>query len=136
MDRPAAQAIGLFTPEGERQWVPGWDPAYATEDVSESPGTVFTTAVGDVETYWVIIEIDRPAGRSAYARITPGRHAGTVSVECSESGENTCEVAVSYDMTLLDGADPTHMTPYERPAFEGMLEEWSDMIVDHLSASL
>jgi hypothetical protein len=44
---PASAGIGFFTPEGERRWVPGWDPAYPSGEPSETPGTVFITEHGD-----------------------------------------------------------------------------------------
>ena len=28
LNLPSERALGLFTPEGERDWVDGWDPAY------------------------------------------------------------------------------------------------------------
>ena len=41
----ADRAIALFTPEGERAWVEGWDPRYPVEGADDSaPGTVFVTA--------------------------------------------------------------------------------------------
>jgi hypothetical protein len=126
---PLADAIACFTPEGERTWVPGWDPSYAASQMSESPGTVFTTAADGIETIWVIITIDREGGRSAYARITPGHHAGTVRVQCSEESPGQTAVVVSYDMTQL-GADPSVLESYAEPGFGEMLNEWSQLIAD------
>ena len=63
----AAEAIWLFTPEGERVWEPGWNPQYPAGDPSEAPGTVFTTAAHSSETIWVIVEIDRSEGSATYA---------------------------------------------------------------------
>jgi hypothetical protein len=50
LDLRASVAIDLFTPEGERDWVPGWDPAYPDGRASEEPGTVFSTDVAGVPT--------------------------------------------------------------------------------------
>ena len=100
----AAEAIGFFTPEGERGWVPGWNPVYPSGESSETPGTVFTTDAGGVDTIWVVMNIDRDGCSSAYSRVTPGHHAGTVQVQCQDRPEGGCVVTVTYDMSLLPGA--------------------------------
>ncbi len=80
----AAEAIHFFTPEGERAWVPGWNPVYPAGEASELPGTVFTTDAHGVETIWVVQKINRNDYSSAYSRVTPGHYAGTVKVQCED----------------------------------------------------
>ena len=121
---PASAAINLFTPEGERSWVPGWDPAYPAGEASETAGTVFTTQVGNASTIWTIIQIDRTARAATYSRVTPGHHAGTVRVWCIDAGERRCAVKVSYDMSLL-GDEPAELAAYAQPAFDEMMLDWA-----------
>jgi len=128
---PAADAIDLFTPEGERGWVPGWDPAYPTGQPSEDSGTVFVTMSGGVETTWVVLKIDRPGATAAYARTTPGHHAGVVRVGCADAANGHSTVEVAYDMTLL-GNDPAGLDAYAEGRFDLMMQEWSDAIAAHL----
>ena len=128
---PAADAIDLFTPEGERRWVPGWDPAYPTGQPSEDPGTVFVTVSGGVETTWIVLRIDRLGATAAYARTTPGHHAGVVRVGCADAATGHSTVSVVYDMTLLD-ADPAELDAYADGPFELMMQEWSDAVAAHL----
>ena len=129
---PATEAIDLFTPEGERSWVPGWNPVYPTGVVDETAGTVFVTTVGDDLTIWTIIQIDRAAGAAAYGRVTPGQHAGIVRVWCFDAGAARCVVKVEYDMTGV-GNDPAVLGAYEEPAFSQLMLEWSDAITASLA---
>ena len=46
----AKKAISFFTPEGEKEWVTRWTPIYPGGEASETPGTVFTTDAGNVDT--------------------------------------------------------------------------------------
>ena len=124
---PASAAIDLFTPEGERSWVPGWDPAYSEAEPSEAAGTVFTTVTDGVITFWTIMQIDRATGAAVYSRVTPGRHAGMVRVWCVDASTGRSTVEVSYDMSLL-GNDPSVLDTYADPAFGAMLAEWSAAI--------
>jgi hypothetical protein len=125
--RPAAQAIDLFTPEGERVWAPGWDPTYPAGRPSEDPGTVFVTDSGGIETTWVVMEVDRQRATAAYVRTTPGRHAGIVRVACVDAEDGHCTATVTYDMTLL-GDDASALDAYAERNFERMMQEWSSAI--------
>jgi hypothetical protein len=122
---PAREAIEFFTPEGERSWVPGWDPRYPGGEPSDTPGTVFVTHGHGADTVWVIHSIDATTSTATYSRVTPGQHAGTVSVRCEDGPETGCTVTVTYDMSLLPGADPSALDGYADRAFEEMLTDWS-----------
>jgi hypothetical protein len=122
---PASEAIGYFTPEGERDWVPGWDPSYPSGEATESDGTVFVTSHGDAETIWVIDGIDRTAHTSAYSRITIKHHAGTVKVNCTDLGDGRCLVTVNYDMTSLNPQQPDMLDDYKESSFKAMMNEWA-----------
>jgi hypothetical protein len=86
---PPDEAIELFTPEGERTWVAGWDPTYPGGD----DGVFVTDA-----TTWVTVERSERVRR--YARVTPGVQAGTVSVRCEPDGAGTV-ATVGYELTAL-----------------------------------
>lgn len=128
----ADDAIGFFTPEGERDWVPGWNPVYPSGEVSETPGTVFTTDAGGVETIWVVQKIDHHTCVSAYTRVTPGHHAGTVQVECEDRPEGGCLVSVTYDMSLVPGSDPKGLNAYDDESFAAMMGEWATAVSQKL----
>jgi hypothetical protein len=118
---PPDEAITLFTPEGERAWVPGWDPHH------HGP-TVFATDHGGADTLWVIT--DQEPGRMRYARVTPGVHAGTVEVRCRPDGDDT-RADVTYDLTALS---PDALDPFAA-GFDGMLAEWERMIAEACATS-
>jgi hypothetical protein len=126
------EAIAFFTPEGEREWVPGWDPVYPTGEPSESPGTVFTTNVGGVDTIWLIQRIDRDECSASYVRVTPGHHAGTVHVRCTDGAEEGCRVRVTYDLSLLPGGDPSEMDAYDEASFATTMTEWANAVRQRL----
>ncbi len=123
----------LFTPEGEREWVPDWDPRYPAGQPSEEPGTVFRTTADGVTSIWVILELDRTDHRASYARVTPGVHAGTVSVECADTRPGHCRVSVGYDLTTLGNA--TALEPYRPEAFVDMMETWATLTTEYLGRS-
>ena len=95
---------------------------------------MFVTHHGTTQTIWVIIAVDRAATTARYARITPGRHAGTVAVRCEDAAPGQCVVHVAYDMTSLS-EDPGALDPYTAGSFAAMLDEWRDGVAAHLKAA-
>ena len=117
---PPHEAIALFTPEGERAWVPGWDPHHHSD-------TVFTTTHGGAATTWIVL--DAPPGAVRYARVSHDR-AGTVEVRCQADGDQT-RAHVTYDLTALE----PHALEHFAAGYEAMLEEWERMIAEACTAS-
>jgi hypothetical protein len=115
VSRPPDEAIALFTPEGERAWVAGWQPRYASD-------SVFTTDHGGHETIWLVLEETERTRR--YARVTPGVKAGTVEVRCEPDGQHT-RAHVTYDVAALGPDAGLDRFADHYPA---MLAEWERLI--------
>ena len=109
------RAHHYFTPEGERAWAPGWDPAYPGDH-----GGVFTTHDG--ATIWLDL------GDLRYARVTPGVQAGTVAVDLAPDNGGT-RATVTYDLTALG---PDADLAGFRDGFGAMMAAWEE----HIAAAL
>ena len=129
---PPATAFDLFTAEGERRWVPEWDPVILGEGRCDEVGTVFLTSHAGEETIWTVIEADRDAGRLLYSRVSPGRRAGTVRVELA-ADDNASRVTVSYDLASLGPDGVPAVLAMDEAGFAAMLEEWQRMINEALA---
>jgi hypothetical protein len=121
---PPAEAFDLFTPEGERRWAEGWEPAWVhPASGALAPGAVFRTAHGGEETVWLVVDADRAAGRVRYVRDTPGNRIGTVEVRCAASPDGATIARVAYDLTALSPAGEAHLARFERE-YADMMREW------------
>jgi hypothetical protein len=113
VELPVAEAMALFTAEGERRWVGApWDPRYPDPARREGPGAVFVTVHDDRETFWVMV--DQSPGGVRYARATPGVAAGTVAVDVVEADARHTRVAVTYDLTALSRTGAAWLADFER----------------------
>lgn len=121
-------AFELFTAEGERRWVDGWEPAILSDCGATRPGAVFLTNHGGEATIWTVIEADRAAGRLLYSRVSPGRRAGTVRVTLDPDGDGGTSVAVAYDLTALSPAGEAAVAALDAAGFAAMLDEWQRLI--------
>jgi len=123
-----ADAVALFTPEGERRWAGSdWDPVYPIPGADDTePGTVFTTQSDGGLATWVVLE-RRPDGMR-YARVAPGRIAGTVDVTCTPVEAGT-QVRVTYDVTSLGPEGAAFVRELES-GYAAFMEAWRGEILE------
>jgi hypothetical protein len=144
---PPGEAFRLFTPRGEQDWVNGWEPRFPAPAADDTePGTVFETHAHGQRTVWLVI--DRQWGkRLSYARVTPGDHAGTVTIIVNSPGSSgpssgssgpssggRSEVEVTYDLTALTGATgpAAHRLHEFSSSYPAYLRSWEDAIAASL----
>jgi hypothetical protein len=123
---PTEAAFQLFTPRGERDWAPGWDPTFPapTSDDTE-PGTVFETDAHGHRGTWLVT--DRVWGRRiAYAQVIPGERAGCIAVTL-DATEGASEVEVVYDLTPLSEAGARHLAQFA-DGYGDYLHSWEAAI--------
>lgn len=124
----AAAAFELFTAEGERRWVEGWNPTVLSACGETEAGCVFLTDHGGEHTIWTVIEADRNAGKLLYSRVAPGRRAGTVGVEISPIPDGS-RVSVTYDLTALGTGGEAAVLAMNGEGYAAMLAEWRRLIL-------
>jgi hypothetical protein len=121
----------LFTPRGEEDWAHGWQPRFPVPAADDSePGTVFETHAHSQHTIWLVTSRE-PGKRIAYARVTPGEQAGTVTVTVDASGGSS-EVEVVYDLTALTSAASGKLSEFA-DGYPAYLQSWQDAIAARLN---
>lgn len=132
----AREALELFTPLGERDWVPNWDPRFVhPQDGAAVRGGVFTTVEPDgAETVWMVSEYDPRSLHARYARITPGRRAVQVSIDCEPVDRATTRVTVAYELTSLSPAGDPDLEAWTEDWYADHVDEWARLIQARLDA--
>ena len=124
---PPAEAFRFFTPDGERRWVPDWEPEYLhPPDGALAEGLVFRTRHGGEMTLWLVVRCDEGTAVE-YARVTPDSRMGTVSVRLSPAGWNATEAQITYRMTSLSSHGDLLLEAFAA-GFPEMLAEWERRI--------
>ncbi|NRQ36794.1 SRPBCC family protein [Nonomuraea sp. NN258] len=127
---PPEEAFSLFTPRGEELWVRGWEPRFPLPvDDDTVPGTVFETRAHDETTIWVVI--DREEGRRvSYARVTPGKRAGTVTVTVLANGRGGSTAEVTYRLTALSPEGERELNEFA-DEYQDFLKSWEEAIAEY-----
>jgi hypothetical protein len=120
-----ADAIGLFTAEGERSWIPGWVPEYPEDGaVHDAVGTVFIRRDQSGAHTFVVVDSGPLVRR--YARITDSVAAGTIEVTCERAREGTL-VRATFDLTALSAEGADWLDSFDA-GYDGMMTLWRDWI--------
>lgn len=129
VDRPAADAIGLFTPRGEEDWVPGWKPVYLRPQAGQTEeDMVFTTGDGEEKTFWTCLKWQPDNGHARYLRITPASRFAIVDVKCRPDGDERARVTVAYDIQSLTDKGEEWLEGFTQNDYAAMIDEWSELI--------
>jgi hypothetical protein len=124
---PPADAFRFFTPEGERLWVPDWEPEYLhPHDGTLTDGLVFRTRHGGDVTLWLVAN-HQPGVAIEYVRVTPESRMGTVTVQVAPAGWNATEAQITYRMTALSAVGERLLHVFAAD-FPEMLAEWERRI--------
>jgi hypothetical protein len=128
---PLGHCFPLFSPEGERAWVQGWDPQYLHPDhPSNAPGTLFRTTHNGEETLWLVLTYSPSAATARYCRFSPTSRVGTVQVHCQEEAPGRTRVGISYALTAITPAGNAVLAALTPEKYAAMLHDWQEAIID------
>ncbi len=129
----ADAAFELFSPLGEKLWVPEWKPELLYPPAASwERGLIFRTTEERGEAIWVVTALDRQRREVEYHRIETGRYVARVSVQCSEDGLQTT-VRVKYSFVGLSEAGNQDIAAMSAQSYEEKMRRWQEWINRHLS---
>jgi len=135
---PAAVVFPLFSPEGEKAWVPGWDyesPLGTTEMAEDFVFLTRSHAHGAAEAVWLVKRHDPTAHMVELYKVEPGEKVGMVRVRCRDLPGGESEVQVRYRYVPLSATGREFVEGFTHAAFETFIGEWETLLSAHFSAS-
>ena len=133
---PPDVAFELFSPLGEKLWVPDWNPELLyPPGFSWERGLIFRTAEERGEAVWVVTALDRERHEVEYHRVEAGRYVATVSVTCRPHASLQTEVRVTYLFVGLSEVGNQDIAAMSQTSYEEKMRRWQDWIHRHLSGT-
>lgn len=132
---PPTAAFDLFSPLGEKRWVPEWNPELLyPPGVAWERGLIFRTAEERGEAVWLVTGLDRERHVVEYHRVEAGRYVATVAVRCRAEGPRKTEVSVEYLFVGLSDAGNEDIAAMSSTLYEEKMRRWREWIEACLSA--
>ncbi|MGO9166703.1 MAG: hypothetical protein ACLP56_07505 [Candidatus Sulfotelmatobacter sp.] len=129
----ADTAFPLFSPEGERDWVQGWDPKPVFPDKIEfARDTVFREGKAGEEAVWTILDADRQTRRAEYVRLAPNSHTAHIVVKIEPLGAERSKVVVSYTVTAFGEHAASLVAAFSEEAYTAKMRDWQQRIAAYL----
>jgi len=132
--QPVAKLFPLFSPEGEKYWVPGWDYDNVMGTTELCEDYVFLTKThdhGTTDAIWLVKKYDRQAWLVEFYKIEPGDKAGVVTVQCTELGAARTNVEVTYKYTALSATGERFVEGFTEAAYAEFIAEWQTLLADY-----
>lgn len=132
---PPEATFELFSPLGEKAWVPGWNPELIhPPGASWERGLVFRTQEERGEAIWIVTALDRDRHDVEYHRVEAGRYVARVHVRCSPQGTGQTDVRVTYTFIGLSEVGNQDIAAMSSEAYLEKMKRWQGWITAYLSA--
>jgi len=129
--QPIEALFPLFSPEGEKWWVPGWDYVniMGTTDLSED--YIFLTQSHDhasTQAIWLVKRYDPAAYLVQYYKVEPEDKVGIVTVRCVTQAPDRTQVQVSYEYIALADKGRHFIESFTAEAYQAFIAEWETLL--------
>jgi hypothetical protein len=121
----ADTAFPFFSPEGERDWVQGWNPQpIFPGSIVFARDTVFREGEGSEEAVWTILQADWTTHTAEYVRLAPASHAAHIVVNVEAADKETSRVTVSYTVTAFGDGASAMFEGFSEDAYATKMRDW------------
>jgi len=137
MNVPIADIFQLFSPEGEKHWVPGWDYENVMGTTELSDDYVFLTKThdhGTSDAIWIVKKYDPKLHFVQFYKIEPGEKIGVVTVKCTELEASKTMIRVTYKYLALSKGGEEFITVFNESTYEEFIDEWQKLLTNYFKS--
>lgn len=119
MALPIEELFPLFSPEGEKHWVLGWDYKNVMGTTELSEDYVFLTKThdhGTKDAIWIVKKYDYRSHFVQFYKIEPEDKMGVVTVKCFEVETKKTKVQVKYEYIALSATGEKFISEFSESA--------------------
>lgn len=137
MALPIAELFPLFSPEGEKYWVPGWDYENVMGTTELFEDYVFLTKTHDhgaTAAIWVVKRYDPGKHFVQFYKIEPEDKIGVVTVKCTELEPERTKIEVTYKYIALSAAAEKFVSEFSARAYQEFIGEWQTLLSNYFQS--
>jgi hypothetical protein len=134
---PLPRVFPLFSPLGEKLWVPGWNPEILyPPNVEWAEGQLFRTHEELESAIWVVSQLDLKGFQVVYHRVEASRYVAQIVVRCYQATVKVTEVAIVYRFVGLSDKGNQEIDAMSQEAYEEKMAHWNLWLDAHLQNSV
>lgn len=134
IQEPINKVFPLFSAEGEKLWVPGWDYENITGSTDLHEDYVFVTKSHDhaaSDAIWIVKRYEPEKYLVQFYKIEPEEKLGVVEVQCSELERSLTKVQVTYQYIGLSASGNEFIASFSLERYEAFIGEWEALLVGY-----
>ena len=127
IDQPVAELFPLFSAEGEKSWVPGWEYENIMGGTVLYEGYVFLTKNHDhaaADAVWIVKKYDPDDYLVQFYKIEPNEKIGVIEVKCFQLDKTRTKVQVAYEYIGLSRKGSDFIANFTQSGYDGYIAEW------------
>jgi len=136
IDQPIKTLFPLFSAEGEKLWVPGWDYENIMGSTELHEDYIFLTKNHDhasTDAIWLVKRYEPESHLVQFYKVEPEDKVGVVTVPCTEIHKGKTIVNVSYEYIGLSKKGDEFIEAFTSSEYEAFIGEWKSLLVKHLN---
>ena len=138
LDFPISKLFPLFSPEGEKLWVPGWDYKNVMGKTDLCEDYIFLTKTHDhvsSDAIWIVKAYNPESHFVQYYKIEPEYKVGVVTVQCAELGPAKTKVQVTYKYQALSKTGEEFIAGFSEKVYEEFIGEWQRLLTNYIQSN-
>ena len=137
VSQPVEILFPLFSAEGEKRWVPGWDYKNIMGTTALHEDYIFVTENHDhaaSDAIWLVKRYDPSAHYIEFYRVEPDEKVGIITVKCDSISESETNVSVSYEYIALSEKGGEFVTNFTNEEYKEFIGEWKQLLEQYFKA--
>lgn len=136
MDVPIDALFPLFSPEGERYWVPDWEYTNVMGTTEMREDDVFLTEAhdhGSTKAIWLVKRYEPKLYLVQFYKVEPNDKVGIITVKCSVRQRGSTTVEVTYKYIALSNTGERFIADFDDRAYDLFIGEWHELLSRYFS---
>jgi hypothetical protein len=132
IDQPIETLFPLFSAEGEKLWVPGWDYENIMGSYDLHEDYIFLTKNhdrGSTDAIWLVKRYDPESYLVQFYKVEPEDKVGVITVQCVKIEKVITEVEVTYEYTGLSKSGNEFIDRFTSAKYKEFIGEWKRLLL-------
>lgn len=132
LDQPIEILFPLFSAEGEKRWVPGWDYENIMDSSELHEDYIFLTKNHDhasTDAIWLVKRYDPGSYLVQFYKVEPEDKVGVITVQCVQIDKCVTEVEVTYKYIGLSESGNEFIAGFTSARYKEFINEWNKLLL-------
>ncbi|MGB5705449.1 MAG: hypothetical protein WBM41_01350, partial [Arenicellales bacterium] len=137
VDQPIDILFPLFSDEGEKFWVPGWDYKNIMGSTELHQDYIFVTENHDhasSDAIWLVKQHDPISHYVEFYKVEPEDKVGIIAVRCNSISQSKTNVRASYECIALNEKRNQFITSFTKEDYKEFIGEWKRLLNQYFQA--